>query len=78
MDLAKLCKKAFFIPTPGQYEQEYLAKKLKKAGLAPYATQKNFKVKDLPKAEFYKGLKEINGMAKWKDLFSLFESERKL
>jgi hypothetical protein len=21
MDLAKLCKKAFFIPTPGQYEQ---------------------------------------------------------
>ena len=26
MDLAKLNKKAFFIPTPGQYEQEYLAK----------------------------------------------------
>jgi len=32
MDLAKLGKKAFFIPTPGQYEQEYLAKKLKRGG----------------------------------------------
>jgi hypothetical protein len=30
MDLAKLGKKAFFIPTPGQYEQMYLAKKIKK------------------------------------------------
>jgi len=78
MDLAKLGKKAFFIPTPGHYEQEYLAKKLKKAGLVPYATQKNFKVKDLAKADVYKGLKEINGMAKWKDLFCLFEGKRKL
>lgn len=33
MDLSKLNKKAFFIPTPGQYEQEYLAKKLKKKAL---------------------------------------------
>jgi hypothetical protein len=78
MDLAKLSKKAFFIPTPGQYEQEYLAKKFKKAGLVPYATQKNFKLKDLAKADVYKGLKEINGMAKWKDLFALFEREGKL
>lgn len=31
MDLVKLDKKAFFIPTPGQFEQEYLAKKLKKS-----------------------------------------------
>ncbi len=30
MDLAKLGKKAFFIPTPGQYEQEYLARRLDK------------------------------------------------
>ncbi|RYZ80867.1 MAG: glycosyltransferase, partial [Proteobacteria bacterium] len=37
MDLAKLQKKCFFIPTPGQYEQEYLAKKLKREGLVPYA-----------------------------------------
>jgi UDP-N-acetylglucosamine:LPS N-acetylglucosamine transferase len=31
MDLAKL-EKAFFIPTPGQYEQLYLAKKLEEEG----------------------------------------------
>jgi len=78
MDLAKLGKKAFFIPTPGQYEQEYLAKKLKKSGLAPYAQQKNFKVKDLAKTAFYKGLKEVNSIAKWKDLFCLFEGKAKL
>lgn len=36
MDLAKLNKKAFFIPTPGQYEQEYLAKKFDKEGIIPF------------------------------------------
>jgi len=75
MDLAKLGKKAFFIPTPGQYEQEYLAKKLKRCGLVPYASQNNFKLKDLAKADVYKGLKNVNGGAKWKDLFSLFEGK---
>lgn len=75
MDLAKLGKKAFFIPTPGQYEQEYLAKKLKKSGLVPFATQAKFKIADLQKVQFYKGLKDINGAAKWKDLFSLFEGK---
>ena len=35
MDLVKLEKKAYFIPTPGQYEQEYLAKKLKEEVLFP-------------------------------------------
>lgn len=75
MDLAKLGKKAYFIPTPGQYEQEYLAKKLKKAGVASFSTQKSFKIKDLQKADIYKGLKEINGVAKWKDLFGLFEGK---
>lgn len=75
MDLAKLGKKAFFIPTPGQYEQEYLAKKLKRCGLVPYASQNSFKLKDLAKADVYKGLKNVNGGAKWKDLFSLFEGE---
>ena len=75
MDLAQLGKKAFFIPTPGQYEQEYLAKKLKKSGLVPYAFQDDFKVKDLEKARLYKGLKNIGSEVRWKDLFSLFESK---
>ena len=75
MDLAKLGKKAFFIPTPGQQEQEYLARKLKRSGLVPYAAQNNFKMKDLLKAEMYKGLKNIEGAARWKDLFCLFEGK---
>ncbi len=72
MDLAQLGKKAFFIPTPGQYEQEYLAHKLKKAGLVPYAKQSNFKISDLEKTDLYKGLKNIGTEVKWKDLFNLF------
>jgi uncharacterized protein (TIGR00661 family) len=76
MDLAHLGKKAFFIPTPGQYEQEYLAKKLKKSGLVPYAKQNNFRVEDLLKINMYKGLKEISrNSVKWKDLFCLFEGK---
>ena len=39
MDLAKLGKKAFFIPTPGQTEQEYLAKKFDLEGIAPSCKQ---------------------------------------
>jgi uncharacterized protein (TIGR00661 family) len=75
MDLAQLGKKAFFIPTPGQYEQEYLAKKLKKSRLAPYATQTDFKIEDLHKADLYKGLKYVADDVKWKDLFCLFEGK---
>ncbi|RDI15744.1 glycosyltransferase [Flavobacterium sp. AG291] len=75
MDLAQMGRKAFFIPTPGRYEQEYLAKKLKKSGLVPYATQNDFKISDLRKADHYKGLKHIAGDMKWKDLFCLFEGK---
>ncbi|PZR17222.1 MAG: glycosyltransferase [Flavobacterium psychrophilum] len=75
MDLAQMGRKAFFIPTPGRYEQEYLAKKLKKSGLVPYATQSDFKISDLRKADHYKGLKHIAGDMKWKDLFCLFEGK---
>jgi UDP-N-acetylglucosamine:LPS N-acetylglucosamine transferase len=42
MDLAKL-EKAFFIPTPGQYEQLYLAKKLEEEGIAPFHFKRNLK-----------------------------------
>jgi uncharacterized protein (TIGR00661 family) len=73
MDLAHLGKKAFFIPTPGQYEQEYLAHRLKKSGLVPYATQNDFKIEDLQKVSMYDGLKNISSGVKWKDLFCLFE-----
>jgi hypothetical protein len=42
MDLVRLGK-SLFIPTPGQYEQLYLAKKLQEEGLAPYAEQDDFR-----------------------------------
>jgi uncharacterized protein (TIGR00661 family) len=78
MDLAKLGKKAFFIPTPGQYEQEYLAKKLKKEGLVPYTKQEQFKVEDLLETDFYKGLKTFENPIDFRLLFRLFEGNRKL
>jgi uncharacterized protein (TIGR00661 family) len=75
MDLAKLGKKAFFIPTPGQYEQEYLAKKYKKEGFLPYAKQENFRIENLLEIDLYKGLPEIKSDVHWKNLFCLFERE---
>jgi uncharacterized protein (TIGR00661 family) len=73
MDLVKLGKKAFFIPTPGQYEQIYLAKKLKKEGLAPYAEQDRFTIENLSELESYVGLQSFNNCTDWKSMFSVFE-----
>lgn len=42
MDLAALQKKCFFIPTPGQTEQEYLAGYARENGWAPYVLQHEF------------------------------------
>lgn len=42
MDLARLRKKAIFIPTPGQTEQEYLAKRMEERGIAYFADQDKF------------------------------------
>lgn len=56
MDLAKLGKKAFFIPTPGQSEQEYLAKTLSLKHLAPSCKQNEFEISMLEEAHKYKGL----------------------
>ena len=73
MDLVKLEKKAFFIPTPGQYEQEYLAKKLKEEGLVPYAKQDDFRIENLREIENYKGLPLIETPINWSNLFEVFE-----
>ncbi len=60
MDLATLNKKAIFIPTPGQTEQEYLAGLVMKKGVAFSQSQNKF---DLPSAlkmsENYSGFKTI-------------------
>lgn len=42
MDLARLGKKAVFIPTPGQTEQEFLAKRLMKEGISYSVSQRDF------------------------------------
>jgi uncharacterized protein (TIGR00661 family) len=45
MELASLNKKAIFVPTPGQTEQKYLAKKLKEKGLYYSMEQDDFNIK---------------------------------
>ena len=75
MDLAKLHKKAFFIPTPGQYEQEYLAKKFKIEGIAPSCKQENFKFTELDKIQLYRGFEMPDIVQDWEQLFSLFQSK---
>ena len=72
MDLAKLEKKAFFIPTPGQYEQIYLAQKLEKEGIAPFAFQDEFTMTAITKATSYRGLTSIQSEHNWSTLFQVF------
>jgi uncharacterized protein (TIGR00661 family) len=75
MDLAKLEKKAFFIPTPGQLEQEYLSKKYKREGLVPSSKQDKFKLEDLIFVSLYSGLPKTTSTIDWNLLFLLFEGE---
>ncbi|MFK7781909.1 glycosyltransferase [Psychroserpens sp.] len=75
MDLAKLEKKAFFIPTPGQYEQKYLAKRLTELGLVASCNQKDFTIEMLETIDNYKGLKSTDDFTNYKKLFSLFQSK---
>jgi uncharacterized protein (TIGR00661 family) len=72
MDLAKLNKKAFFIPTPGQYEQEYLAKKFEKEGIIPMYKQDEFTIEKLTKIDTYKGFSNSKINLNWPELFDLF------
>lgn len=74
MDLAAINKKAFFIPTPGQFEQEYLAKRLKHQGIVPSCKQDHFSVDLLNQIDLYKGLHVENKPFDWKELFSIFRT----
>ena len=73
MDLVQLEKKAFFIPTPGQYEQEYLAKKMRSNGWIPCKNQKIFKIENLNRIEVYKGFPKWENNLDWKKIFLIFE-----
>ncbi len=58
MDLAVLGKKAILVPTPGQTEQEYLAKYLKKKRFYYSCCQNDFDLKkSLEKSKEYTGVK---------------------
>jgi uncharacterized protein (TIGR00661 family) len=78
MDLVKLGKKAFFIPTPGQYEQEYLAIKLDEERIVPYASQEGFKIEMLSKITDYKGLSKMDTTIDWEELLSVFQTTKNL
>ena len=78
MDLAAMEKNAFFIPTPGQFEQKYLAKQLKEKGLVPSCKQEHFDLEKLHTVPLYKGLKNFPFETNFKQLFGLFEGKRKL
>ena len=77
MDLVQLEKKAFFIPTPGQYEQEYLAKKLSDEKRVPFATQEDFKIEDLKSIDLYNGLPQIDNRINWDSVFKVFNKTKK-
>jgi uncharacterized protein (TIGR00661 family) len=73
MDLALIGKKAFFIPTPGQYEQLYLAKRMKELHYAPFATQEQFSLKNLDELKDYEGLYNSSKPTDFKTLFRIFD-----
>lgn len=73
MDVAKLEKKAFFIPTPGQTEQEYLAKRLTRKNIAPSCRQHEFKLSLLDNLKDYNGLMEYKSFLPLSSFFHFFE-----
>ena len=77
MDLAKLGKKAIFIPTPGQTEQEYIAHNFKDLGICYTQKQSDFNFEiAIEESKNYTGFnKEINSETDWASLFRLFEGE---
>jgi uncharacterized protein (TIGR00661 family) len=75
MDLAAINKKAFFIPTPGQYEQKYLAKRLKNLRIVPSCSQENFSMEKLEEIPMYTCLNALKFERDFRELFGLFESE---
>ncbi|HEY9184607.1 MAG TPA: glycosyltransferase [Salegentibacter sp.] len=75
MDLSKLEKKAFLIPTPGQFEQEYLAERLENLGIAPYCRQENFKISELKRLKRFSGFRDFRFVTDFSSLFTLFEGK---
>lgn len=65
MELVELGKKALLIPTPGQTEQEYLAKRMKENKWFYFVEQKKLDLlQDIDIAKSYSGLKKANATQK--------------
>lgn len=77
MDLVKLEKNAFFIPTPGQTEQEYLANYFFKKDVIYMQKQNEFNFElGIKKCKEFSGFSEINSSrTNWEELFSLFQNK---
>ncbi|MGC1472320.1 MAG: glycosyltransferase [Psychroserpens sp.] len=72
MDLARMRKKAFFIPTPGQFEQEYLAERLTRLGYVASCKQGDFSLSCLEDIANTKGLSPVDHDLNYAALFGLF------
>ena len=74
MDLVKLEKNAFFIPTPGQTEQEYLANYFFKKGMIYMQKQNDFSFEiGIEKCKEFSGFSKVKTTpTNWNELFSLF------
>lgn len=79
MDYYFLGNQALLIPTPGQPEQEYLARYQLHKGRFGYTAQDYINLdEDLAKAREYKGFKKVeNNPTQWEKLFGLFEGKGK-
>lgn len=78
MDYYFLKNHALLIPTPGQPEQEYLARFQLHKGRFGYGSQEYLNLReDLKKAESHKGFESLEKTeSDWDRLFSLFEGKR--
>jgi UDP:flavonoid glycosyltransferase YjiC (YdhE family) len=64
MDLAEMGKNAILVPTPGQTEQEYLARRFEKQGIYPMESQRDFNLlRSIRKMKNYSGLSIQNDYA---------------
>jgi UDP-N-acetylglucosamine transferase subunit ALG13 len=78
MDLSVHGKKVIIIPTPGQTEQEYLAKRMEKLGYGPRFKQGKFSMSEaVKKLVLFTGIPAVqeNHPVNWKDLLAFFERE---
>lgn len=67
MDLYALNAKAFFVPTPGQTEQEYLAEYFKQNHIANYNNQKEFTIENVLLNKKYNGFSQQSTLLNQKE-----------